>query len=192
MAAESRRQLWLLAILAVTLVGVLWWRLSPEPVQAPVVPPRVQAGAGRHGNPGTPGATVEAVHLDSLAAARTEPDVGVRDPFRFNAPAPAPPKPIAIPAPGSGGPGSPGSPGPMASTPTSLPGPPQMLLKFIGILKPTSAAPIAVLTDGKNVFYGREGETIEGRYRIERIGVESVEMAWADGQGHQVIRLSGS
>ena len=67
-----------------------------------------------------------------------------------------------------------------------------MLLKFIGILKPASTAPIAVLTDGKNVFYGREGETIEGRYRVERIGVESVEMAWADGQGHQVIRLSGS
>jgi hypothetical protein len=189
MAAESRRQLWLLAILAVTLVGVMWWRLSPEPVQAPVVPARAQAGTARRGNPATAGATVEAVHLDSLAAARTEPDVGTRDPFRFNAPAPAPPKPIAIPGPGTSGPGS---PGPMASTPGALPGPPQMLLKFIGILKPTSAAPIAVLTDGKNVFYGREGETIEGRYRIERIGVESVEMAWADGQGHQVIRLSGS
>ena len=67
-----------------------------------------------------------------------------------------------------------------------------MLLKFIGILKPKAAAPIAVLTDGKNVFYGREGETLEGRYRIERIGVESVEMAWADGRGRQVIRLSGS
>jgi hypothetical protein len=90
------------------------------------------------------------------------------------------------PGPGAG---TPGSLSPLAAVPA---GPPPMLLKFIGILKPSSTAPIAVLTDGKNVFYGREGETIEGRYRIERIGVESVEMAWADGQGHQVIRLSGS
>ena len=37
-----------------------------------------------------------------------------------------------------------------------------------------------------------EGETIDGRYRIDRIGVESIDMAWTDGRGHQIIRLSGS
>jgi hypothetical protein len=126
------------------------------------------------------------VRLDALTVSAAKPDEGTRDPFRFNALAPPPPRTVT-PVAGPGG--TPGSLSPLATAPA---GPPPMLLKFIGILKPTSTAPIAVLTDGKNVFYGREGETIEGRYRIERIGVESVEMAWADGQGHQVIRLSGS
>ena len=49
-----------------------------------------------------------------------------------------------------------------------------------------------MLSDGRNVFYGREGDTIEGRYRILRIGVESIELARLDGTGRQVIRLSGS
>jgi hypothetical protein len=187
MAAESRRQVWLLAILSVTLIGVLWWRLSPEPVAGPQASPRsAQAPPARRSGAEAGGPAVEPVHLDALAASRAKPDEGTRDPFRFNAPAAPPPKPVmpmADPA------GTPGSVSSVASAPA---GPPPMLLKFIGILKMTSAAPIAVLSDGKNVFYGREGETIEGRYRIERIGVESVEMAWADGQGHQVIRLSGS
>jgi hypothetical protein len=56
----------------------------------------------------------------------------------------------------------------------------------------TNKMKIAVLSDGRNVFYGQEGETIDGRYRIERIGVESIEMVWLDGRGRQVIRLSGS
>ncbi len=186
MAADSRRQLWVLAILSVILIGVLWWRLSPDPVAGPPAMTRpAQAAAARRGSAAA-GAAVEAVHLDALAASRAKPDEGPRDPFRFNAPAPPPPTPVT-PVLGAGG--TPGSLPPLASAPS---GPPPMLLKFIGILKPASTAPIAVLTDGKNVFYGREGETIEGRYRIERIGVESVEMAWADGQGHQVIRLSGS
>jgi hypothetical protein len=187
MAAESRRQLWLLAILSVTLMGVRWWRLLPEPVAGPPATARpAQAAAARRGSAAAGGPVVEAVHLDALTVSGAKPDEGTRDPFRFNAPAPPPPRPVT-PVAGPGG--TPGSPSPLGAAPA---GPPPMLLKFIGILKPASTAPIAVLTDGKNVFYGREGETIEGRYRIERIGVESVEMAWADGQGHQVIRLSGS
>jgi len=40
------------------------------------------------------------------------------------------------------------------------------------------------------VFYGREGEVIEGRYKILRIGVESVEMSYVDGRGRQRIPLT--
>ena len=42
------------------------------------------------------------------------------------------------------------------------------------------------------MVYGSEGDIIEGRYRIVRIGVESIELAWVDGRGQQTIRLSGS
>jgi hypothetical protein len=41
------------------------------------------------------------------------------------------------------------------------------------------------------VYHGREGETIEGRYRIVRIGQESIVMEYEDGRGRTTIRLTG-
>jgi hypothetical protein len=66
-------------------------------------------------------------------------------------------------------------------------------LKFIGIVQSPSQK-LAVLTDPttRDVFYGREGDIVDGRFRILRIGVESIEMAYVDGRGRQSIRLSGS
>ena len=66
-------------------------------------------------------------------------------------------------------------------------------MKFIGVIEATERAQkIAVLSDGRNLpFYGREGDIIEGRYRILKIGVESIELAYVDGRGRQTIRLTG-
>jgi acyl-coenzyme A synthetase/AMP-(fatty) acid ligase len=50
---------------------------------------------------------------------------------------------------------------------------------------------LAALSDGKFVYHGREGDMIEGRYRIVKIGVESIVMEHADGRGRQTIRLTG-
>jgi hypothetical protein len=73
-------------------------------------------------------------------------------------------------------------------------GPPPIPLRFIGLVDaPGAQSPrLAVLSDGRNVFHGREGDIIDGRYRIVRIGVESIEMSYVDGRGRQTIRLSGS
>ena len=79
-----------------------------------------------------------------------------------------------------------------APRPAGPPPPAPIALKFIGIVDQEPRLRVAVLTDGRNVFYGREGDTIEGRYRIERIGADSVDMAYVDGRGRQTIRLSGS
>jgi hypothetical protein len=66
-------------------------------------------------------------------------------------------------------------------------------LRFIGILeRPERHQKWAVLKDDRGVYYGREGDIIEGRYRIVRIGVESIELAFVDGGSPQTIRLSGS
>jgi hypothetical protein len=73
------------------------------------------------------------------------------------------------------------------------PPPPPIPVKFIGIVQ-TPDKKFAVLSDVSthDVFYGREGDIIDGRYRILRIGVESIEMAYVDGRGRQTIRLTGS
>ena len=51
---------------------------------------------------------------------------------------------------------------------------------------------IAMLTDGRGVYYGAEGAVIEGQYRIVRIRMDAVEMTYLDGRGRRTIPLSGS
>ena len=74
------------------------------------------------------------------------------------------------------------------------PGPPRIPLKFIGVVEAQQDPKIgrlAILSDTRGVYYGRENDTIEGRYRILKIGVESVDLAYLDGRGRQTIRLTG-
>jgi hypothetical protein len=154
------------------------------PLAPPIagVAPRGAAGAVR-GQASVPG-QVEPLHLALLTTEKPEPEGGDRDPFRFGeraAPAQAPAEQTAVAA-----------AAPQPHVPTGPPPPPPITLKFIGLVDTSDQRKIAVLSDGQNVFYGREGEVVEGRYRIERISAESIEMAWADGTGRQVIRLSGS
>jgi hypothetical protein len=77
--------------------------------------------------------------------------------------------------------------------PAGPPPPPPIPLRLIGMLNaPTQAGRVAVFSDGRgNTFNGREGDIIEGRYRLLRIGADNVEVAYTDGRGRQVIRLSG-
>ena len=70
---------------------------------------------------------------------------------------------------------------------------PPIPLKFIGLVDaPGNTARLAVLSDGRNVFHGREGDIIDGRYRIVHVGTESIELTYVNGLGRQVIRLSGA
>ena len=83
------------------------------------------------------------------------------------------------------------------TTPSVPAGPsplPQIPLRFIGIVEaPTQSKRIAALVDSTgHPFQGREGDVVAGQYRILKIGVESIEMAYLDGRGRQTIRLSGS
>jgi hypothetical protein len=127
------------------------------------------------------------VHLDALQSERPNPGSAKRDLFRFKPKAPPPPPPDqARPAPPTG---------PVTPVPTGPPPPivPPITLKFIGIMEsPANARRIAVLSDGRGApFYGEEGKIVDGRYRILKIGVESIDIAYADGRGRQTIRLTG-
>jgi hypothetical protein len=103
-----------------------------------------------------------------------------RDPFRFK------PKPVPPPPPARNTP----PPVPVVTGPPPLPPIP---LRFIGLIETVQrAGRVALLSDGRGaVMSGREGDLIEGRYRVMRIGTDSLELAYADGRGRQTIRLSG-
>ena len=192
MDAEQKKRAGVLAAILTVLLAVVAWQLWPSAFgsspAATVVPPT--AGAT------PPGSTVVEspgldIRLEKLHAERREPEETGRDPFRFQPkppPAPPPPPPESRPTPGSGLAGS----AVYSSQPPVAPPPPPITLKFIGVVTRETKAKIAVLSDGRFVFHGREGDIIEGRYRVVRIGEESVQMEYVDGRGRQTIRLSGS
>ena len=74
--------------------------------------------------------------------------------------------------------------------PTGPPPPPPITLKFIGVVHAGGRA-VAVLSDGRDILYGREGEVVDGRYLIVKINVETIEVSYPDGSGRRVIRLTG-
>jgi hypothetical protein len=200
---KRRRELILLALVLLVFAAVAtyqWRRIADEGTRPGAAAP---AAAAARRVPAGARLTVPDVKLGALAAARNRPAPGPaeRNLFRFQAKA-APPAaagggsgPGQPAAPGAAGvPGAPGAPAGVApDQPAPPPPPPPITLKFIGIV----AAPdkkLAVLTDPatRDVFYGREGDIVDGRFRILKIGVESIEMAYVDGRGRQSIRLSGS
>lgn len=182
MEAE-RRKYAILGALAVVL-AVATYRAWPSGTS--VAPVQSSGQQGQRPGPGRVTKPAEApdVHLNALEIERPRPGPSERNLFRFERKA-LPPPPSE---PRTSGP-------PPAAMPTGPPPPPlpPIVFKFIGIVDgPDQAAKIAVLSDGRNVFHGREGDIIEGRYRIVHIGAESIEMAYLDGRGRQSIRLTGS
>jgi hypothetical protein len=121
------------------------------------------------------------VRLEALAAKRPDPGQHERNPFRFQPPpAPPPPTPPSIMTPVPGPP------------PPPLPPPiPPIPLKFMGTVEKPGLI-LAALTDCKGFSYAaREGEPIDGKYRLVKIGVESVILEYSNGTGRTTVRKSG-
>ena len=181
MARRPKRAI-VLAALALLLVAVAaiaraWWE-SNSSVNASSPPSTARPSAGAGPKPAGLAAAVEPVALDALKLSRPEPVGAARNPFRFRPKPPSSPEP---PRPSSEQPGTPAAPPP----------PVRIALKFIGVVDAPNAGPLAILSDPRGVYQGHEGDIIDGRYRILKIGVESIDLAYLDGRGRQTIRLTG-
>src|SRR5262245_50555772 len=181
--AVNRRTLWLglaLAVVVVAAAGV--WTSGGLNVT-----PGRRAPAANRGQSGSEGSSDPPPHvqLDALKVQRAEPADAERNPFRFEARAPAPPLGGA-PKPGNQAPEVPLFP----QAPAGPPPPPPIPLKCIGVVE-QGGKRVAVLSDGRSTPYGTEGAIILGQYRILKIGTESIEMSYVDGRGRQTIRLTG-
>jgi hypothetical protein len=121
------------------------------------------------------------LNLDRLRVAGGALQASTRDPFRFR-PKPPPPAPRVQ------------APPPVVFQPpveTGPPPPPPIPLKYVGVIT-VSNQRVAAFVDGRgNTFNGKEGDILEGRYRLLRIGVDWVEVAYLDGRGRQTIRMTG-
>ena len=185
MTAERRRQLLMGGGAGAVLVLAMWlWSASTAPSASGSAP--VRGRAARAGDADVK--PVDVVKLNALKEGRDEPGQASRNPFRFQPKvAPPPPRPVMPP------PTAPVDVPPPRPTPPPGPPPlPPIPLKFLGVVTRQDGVKWAVLSDGKSgPQHGKEGDTIEGRYKILKIGEESIEMTYLDGRGRQVIRLTG-
>lgn len=167
-----------LLILAIT----VWWPASAPVAGAP--PARPAAARARTTQPAAAPAVTE-VKLKALTATRQVPGDAPRNPFRFQTRSAPEARPVADAPPAADIPVRPAPPpGPPAVAPVPL--------KLIGVLERANGVKWAVLSDGKNApMYGKDGDIVDGRYQIVKIGTESIEMTYVDGRGRTVIRLTG-
>lgn len=172
----------MLAGLVLLLFGALY-RALDQTTQVPKAPAaRASGGPVRAG---TAVKNIEApdVRLEALEAERAKPAAGERNLFEFGERRSATVAPTADRLPRL-------PPPPVAAGPPPAPAVPPIMLKFIGVVEATEKSQTyAVLRDDRGVYHGREGDIVEGRYRILRIGAESIELAYVDGRGRQTIRL---
>lgn len=179
--AVDRRQL-LLGGALVTVLAVAAWQFWPSEPAAASAPAQTRV-RGRQSQAEVP-KPVNPVKLGTLTGSRSDPGEAARNPFRFQARVAPPPPRAVLPSPGEVSSTAPAPAGPAPLPPIGL--------KLIGVLERANGVKWAVLSDGKSaLMYGREGDMIDGRYAIVKIGAESIEMTYADGRGRQVIRLTG-
>ena len=178
------KQLVLLGLLVVAAAYTLSRYFSSEPPAG--APFSTSNSPARPMTPGEAGksAMPQKVALEKLEPVPEEPSAA-RNPFRFGtkaAPSP-PPAPAFVPPPVVAPP-MPGPPPP----PTVLPIP----LKFIGRIVMPDTSVVASLSDGRgNIISGVEGQVIDGRYRIVRIGEESIVIEYVNGTGRTTLPLRG-
>jgi hypothetical protein len=172
----------LLVLLAGGALGYWFWPWA-GPAAGTTGAAAARGGPARAGS----GDGVSDIRLELLQRERAELAAPNRNPFRFERRASAAPSPRQQAA---------RRPAPIEEVPIGPlppPPPPPIPLRFIGYLQPSNApGRVAVLSDGRgNVFNGREGDVIEGRYRLLRVGNDSADLIYLDGRGRQTIRLSG-
>jgi hypothetical protein len=176
------RQIALLLVLVIG-GGVAYW-MGPWGSTGTDATGSASTGAGQRRSGDSAVADIRLELLQREHGALRGPD---RNPFRFerraSAAAPARPQITRRAAPIETAPVGPLPPPP----------PPPIPLRFIGFLQPKGGpGRVAVLSDGRgNVFDGKEGDVIEGRYRLLRVGIDSADLIYLDGRGRQTIRLSG-
>lgn len=174
-ALSSRRGLVLLLALLVAVLVVRFWPAAPA--AGPAVSPRAPVAGDKARSGDTP------AEIPPLAFRQKRGEIEggvVRNVFAFHVPPtptprPLPPAPTPLPAPGSVE-----FIGPRPPTPTPSPTPivpPAIPYKVLGIFGPREK-PIVTFEDGPRLINAREGDVLDGRFILRRVGRESVDFAF--------------
>ena len=190
--ANRGRQVGWLVGLMVVLAGVVWYQFLRPAEPAPAA----SNLAGRRGTdaPGVPSAlpTPQVVRLESLDVVG-ELSEGPRNPFVFGTR-------IVTPPPGASGSTAgrgtmPAMPMPaLPTTPLLPPGPPPITLRLSGltVLSDTGRVMVTLKDPQSGALYQAfEGDIVDGRYRVVKVGSQSVVLSYVDGTGTRTIGMGG-
>jgi len=183
---KQRKQLALLGLLVIVAAVVLYVQFGGDTAvpasTASNTPVRTPARPADAAAPGLP----EALRLTALEPV-DEAERGARDPFGFGqAPRAAQPQVVQAPPP------RPAMPPPTPQQTPSQMGRPSIPVRFLGVAEdPSRPGKLVSLSVNGTVVLAREGDIVDGRYRLESVGLESITMSYLDGQGRQVIRQQG-
>jgi len=159
----SRREKALLLLVTVAAAVLLWQRLHDH-AAAPAARARAE--------PLPP--PVPRIDLARLSVERPDSGAGKRDLFQFGSAARGGDDDldeVAVPV------YTPPTPLQLAPAASSAPSLPPLKLKYLGSVESRAGVKVAVLvTDRQEVLTGQAGETVANRYRIARIGLESVDL----------------
>ena len=174
MTAKTRQMVTLVGLLVV-LGGVITYQLSPSDTAS---------GPGAPSNPREARRTPERMQVADVALERLTPGADTfqgprRDPFSFR------PKPIPQPPPQARN----AQPPPVFVAPQPPPAPPvrPIALKYLGYAEHANGVRVALLSDGnvRPVMTGRQGDVIDGQYRLLRVDANEIEMSYLDGTGRR-------
>jgi hypothetical protein len=129
------------------------------------------------------------LRLDLLAKLDEVPlPTGGRNPFKMGAPPPPKAEPLKGPEPKVPlKPVEAAKPAP----PSGPPPPPPITLKYYGFTSPSgAAAKTAFFLDGDDILIAKEGDMLKKRYKVVRIGVNSVVMEDTDSKHQQTLPLT--
>jgi hypothetical protein len=161
MVKQEQRRVLVLGAAGVALAAAAWFFLRPSAGSGPTVARAARDTSG-------PGAAVPRIDLGRLDVKADEAPVGDRDLFGFGAPPPTPEPPPTMPEVAD------------LPTPEPLPTPtplPPLTVKYMGSVDNGRGVKVALfVTDKKEVLAGQVGETVMNRFRVMKIGFESVDV----------------
>lgn len=180
MVKERRR--WIVPGLAVAAAASVGWIVLRD--TGPAVAPSASAAevpkdAGRR-EPDLP-----RIDLARLESPKSRSGAGRRDLFDFGVPPAPPPTPPPVIVATPVGPPLP----PPPPTPTPLP---PLTVRYVGAIEDKRGLKVAVfLTDKEEVLTGQAGQLVGNRFRIVRIGLESVDIQEVGSDQTRRVPLGG-
>ena len=186
---ERTRQFALLAFAGLAAIVVVWRQVSPAPAAPPPPASNLPVRAAANAPAGrTLPKPLEFEKLEPVA----EAPVASRNPFRYGVPPPPPQPPKSAYVPPVQAPVGPPPPPPGPPPPPPING----LVKLEGrIVAPDGKVAVAVglldstKTNVAGIVWASEGQVIDGRFRVVKIGLESSMIEYVNGTGRTTLVL---
>ena len=176
----KERPRWIVFAAAGVVILLAAYGLMPADAPGPATPVR----AGERSRSGPAESPLPVIDFARIANPPPAPGLGTRDLFDFAAPPPAP-----VP---SGLPQSAQRDDPPPITVPTPPPPPPLNIKYIGAVERRGVKVAMLMTERNEVLTGQVGETVGNRFRIVKIGLESVDIQEIGSDQVRRIPLKGN